>query len=60
MVESSTAICWMNPFVILGVAGLFCRFYDGDFVLLASNVDPDQTSKDVVSDLGLHCLHMNL
>ena len=53
----------MNPFVILGVAGLFCHFYfifGGDHVLLASNVDPDQTSQDVVSDLGPHCLHMNL
>ena len=26
-VDSSTVICWMSPFVILGVSGLFCRFY---------------------------------
>ena len=23
----STIICWTSPFVILGVSGLFCRFY---------------------------------
>ena len=27
LVDSSTVICWTNPFVILGVSGLFCRFY---------------------------------
>ena len=27
LVDSSTNICWMSPFVILGVSGLFCRFY---------------------------------
>ena len=26
-VGSSTVICWVSPFVILGVSGLFCRFY---------------------------------
>ena len=25
--DSSTVICWMSPFVILGVSGLFCHFY---------------------------------
>ena len=27
LVDSSTTICWMSPFVILGVFGLFCHFY---------------------------------
>ena len=27
LVDSSTVICWTNPFVILGVSGLFCHFY---------------------------------
>ena len=27
LVDSSTVICWMGPFVILGVSGLFCYFY---------------------------------
>ena len=27
LVDSSTVIFWMNPFVILGVSGLFCLFY---------------------------------
>ena len=26
LVESSTVICWMSPFVILGVSGLFVAF----------------------------------
>ena len=26
-VDSSTVIYWLSPFVILGVSGLFCRFY---------------------------------
>ena len=26
-VDSSTLIFWMSSFVILGVSGLFCRFY---------------------------------
>ena len=25
--DSCTGICWSSPFVILGVSGLFCRFY---------------------------------
>ena len=25
--DSSTVICWMNPFVILGVSGSFCGLY---------------------------------
>ena len=27
LVDSSTVICWTSPFVILGVLGVFCRFY---------------------------------
>ena len=27
LVDSSTVICWMGPFIILGVSGLFCCFY---------------------------------
>ena len=26
-VDSSTVTCWMSPFVILEVLGLFCYFY---------------------------------
>ena len=29
-------------------------------ILLANNVDPDQTPQYVASDLGLHCLPMTL
>ena len=48
------SICYFNWLVLL------CRFYsifDGNPVI---NVDPDQTRHDVASDLGLHCLSMNL
>ena len=27
LVDSSTVVCWMSPFVILGVSGLFGRCY---------------------------------
>ena len=27
LVDFSTVICWTSPFFILGVSGLFCRFY---------------------------------
>ena len=53
----------MSPFVILGKPGLFCRFYSVFFLLkivLANNVDPDQTPHDVASDLGLHYSPMTL
>ena len=39
LVDSSTVICWMSPFVILGVSSLFCHFYS---ILLANNVESDQ------------------
>ena len=35
------------------MSGLFCHFYS---ILLSNNVELDQTSHDVASDLGLHCL----
>ena len=35
-------------------------FYFRWKILLANNVDPDQTSHYVASDIGLHCLHMTL
>ena len=27
LVDFSTVLFWMSPFVILGVSGLFCSFY---------------------------------
>ena len=53
---------WTSSFDILGVSGLFRRFYSIFLrkILLANNVDPDQTPHDVASDLGLHCLSVNL
>ena len=66
--DFSTVICWTNPFVILGVSGLFCRFCSIFIPFLMEirvckqcrNVDPDQTSNYVASDLGLHGLPMTL
>ena len=57
-----TVICWISPFVILGVPGLLCHFYSlvSWKILLANNVEPDQTPHYVASDLGLHCLPMTL
>ena len=61
LVDSPTVICWTNPFVILRVLGLFCRFYSiFDGKLLANTVDPDQMPHHVASDLGLHCLPVTL
>ena len=51
--DSSTVICRIGAFVILGVSGLLCHFS-------ANNVESDQTTHYVVSDLGLHCLPMTL
>ena len=34
LVDSSTVICWMSPYVVLGVSCLFCPFHsicDGKF-----------------------------
>ena len=58
LVDSSTVICWTSPFVILGVSGLFCRFYsifDGK-----SCFSKQCRPCNVASDLGLHCLLMTL
>ena len=60
LMDSSTVICWMSPFFVLGVSGLFCCIFDGNFILLANNTDPDQTSHYVASDLGQHSLPMSL
>ena len=43
LVESSIVICWRSPFVVLGVLGLFCRFYSIFDENPVSNVDPDQS-----------------
>ena len=52
--DSSTVICWICPFVILGVSGLFCHFYSiFDGKSLANIVDPDQMPHYVAADLGL-------
>ena len=48
LVDFSTVICWATPFVILGVLGLFSRFYS--FFI--------ENRHDVASDLDLHCLPM--
>ena len=59
LVDSSTDICWANPFVILRVSCLFCCFYpifNGNPV--ANNVDTDQMPHYVASDQDLHCLPM--
>ena len=61
MGDTSTVICWTNPFINLGVSGLFCYFYSMfDRIRLANNVDSDLTPRYVASDLGLHCLPMIL
>ena len=57
LVDSSTIICWMSPFVIVyfvAFTGIF--FFIFKKILLASIVDPDQMPHYVASDLGLHCL----
>ena len=44
------------------MSSLFCCFFsifDGK-ILLANNLEPDQTPHYVVSDLGLQCLPMTL
>ena len=53
-------VCWMSPFVILWVSGLFCGFYFWWQILLVNNVDPNQMPHYVASDLGLHCLPMTI
>ena len=61
LVDSSTGISWTSPFVILGVPGLFCRFYSiFDRNPVSKHCRPDQTPHYVASDLGLHCLPTTL
>ena len=63
MVDSSTVICWMSPYVILGVLGLgffSLFFYFLWKILFGNNVVIDQTPHYMESDLGLHCLPMTL
>ena len=50
--DMSILISWMSPFRIFGVSGVLYQFY----LTLANSVDPDQTPRSVLSDLGLHCL----
>ena len=47
-------MCLTSPFVILGVSGLFYRFYFIFDEKLVNTVNPDQTPHYVASDLGLH------
>ena len=62
LVDSSTITCWMSPFVILAMSGIFCRFYSISYgkSCLANNVDPDQMPHYVASDLVLHSMPMTL
>ena len=61
LVDSSTDICWMSPFVILRCWIYFVAvFYFWWKILFANNVDPDQMPHYVASDLGLHCLPVTL
>ena len=53
LVDSSIVTCWMSPFIILGMSGLFCAFI---LCLMKSVNNSDPTF--VASDLGLHCLPM--
>ena len=62
LVDTSSVICWMSPFVILGVSGLLCHFYsifDGKSCE-QTNVGSDQMPHYVASDLGLHCFPKTL
>ena len=52
LMDSSTFIFWTSLFVILGVSGLFCRFYSILMeILLINNVGPDQTSDATSCDV---------
>ena len=59
LVDSSTVLCWMCPFVILRDVGPIL-FYFFKEILLANNVDPDQMPHYVAFDLGVHCMPMTL
>ena len=62
LVDSSTVTCWTSLFDILGMSGLFCHFYFIFFMEkpISKQCRPGQTPHCVASDLGLHCLAMNL
>ena len=53
MVDYSTVIYWTSLFVILGLSGLFCRFY---YIFDENPVSTDKTHHYVASDLVLQCL----
>ena len=54
-------LCWMCPFVILGVSVYFVALTLFLMEIPVSNrVDPDQVPHYVVSDLGLHCFSLTL
>ena len=57
VMDSSTAVCWMGPFVILGVSNSVCHFYS---IFNGNNVDREQMPHYVVSNLGLQCLPLIL
>ena len=62
LVISSTVTCWTSPLFILGVSGLFHRFYsifDGKSCC-KHTVDSDQMPHYVASGLDLHCLPMTV
>ena len=64
LVDYSTVICWMSPFIILQVSVLFCHFYsifDGKMENpVSKQCRPRSDATYVASDLGLHCLPMSL
>ena len=58
LVDSSTTTLWTGPFSNSRLSGLFLlplSFIEIP-VFNAIRVDPDQTPRSVVSDLGLNCL----
>ena len=61
LVDSSTVISEKSICNFRGV-GIFYRFCSIFFwkILLANNVNPDETPHCMASDLGLHCVPMTL
>ena len=53
VMDSSTVICWMCPFVILEMSGLYVGF---SLFFIENPISKHY----VASDLGLHCLPMTL
>ena len=63
LVDSSTDICWMSPFVSLGVLGLFLTFilFLMENPVYSKQCRPsDQKPHYMAPDLDLHCLPMTL